>query len=593
MRALNLVEWSAIRSAGTGQLSAPAYLVGWLQRSALEGAPLTTLSDGWREEALRANESLDADPAKHPPALLDSLEDFLIQRPDPKHLNSKDEAGEGGATRSHDKTDKQTDGAAKEKNGDEQFFHSVFLSALADPDVLKDRDKQIGKEWLLALKKAVSSEDELRLLRLEEDSWLATYKAAQELYLLCPHSGLWNLGGSEAKTNFYEHMERYYSTKAGTRCSLFVVPKPTLVHVTWVGPPSTSTKLIRNKTIELRPDIDGPRLMDRALTASDRQTMNARRAEPFRPHRVIFHCLAEFKKRFQDLLEDTHIRVWAIEDQVNAEGAEVGWTKDRLPETVALIVAKSIELQAKREVKRDAVNVKNVWSLYTMWRYGGYHLDSGIIPTRTESSPGTKAPVLSSGTTVSLPAPTEFQMPNQLGPGGQGMAKLQLAFYPKGGPGNIIANDVVLVRLLLGTDVLAPEEVGQLLVLADMSKQSSNYNGDVWMVRSNRGNPRAFKALQVYAQLWFRADRLRLSKSKYFGDLYDPDELHYQGVCRFLVTAAYLTGVGPQDDREFWVEGNLGRMMDGHQLAYTLSDSGGARVESLDVDKVFFMSHGA
>lgn len=588
MSAPPILNWGEVTRAVPEVKSDIAHLVGWLQQSVMEREPVTTTKPGWSSETRRAAARLAATNDQHPPALLDSLRHFSI-----------------------------TFGERTKKDP----YAFVFLSAIARPE------KRTGEETLTDLRRSISDEEELRLLRFAQKTaksdqeptepdqeptepdleptepdlepakhyWLATYRSSAGLHLLCPASGLWNLGLAEAQNNLRRHMVKHYHDKPSTHCDCFIVPMPTLVHTTWIGPPNPERKTVGGRQLELRADIDGPQLMAEAAAMSDRASQAEGWTKKSRPHRVIFHCLQEQKKEFDTEFEGTEVRVWAIEDQVTLTTTEdqVGWSKDKMPDTVGRIIGESIRLQKGAATRRDAVNAKNVWSMYTIWRYGGYHMDTGVYPSGAEGG-AARAPKLPDRSQVKLPEPDVFAAP-YTGRDNRVM-KLRIRDFPKGGPSSIavMEDHPALAEALSppGTPPgqFIPKSLGDLAVDARKTSQYIKWGGDIWLVRSQQNNAGLLTALQVYAELWFKIQRIRATG--FWGETADPKEVIYQMACRFVVMSAFANALVPRDTNQFWQSGSLEKIFEGHKIPMDPKPGGGI-LQDLAVEKAFFKSHGA
>src|SRR4051794_3561708 len=219
----------------------------------------------------------------------------------------------------------------------------------------------------------------LRLIRIGTDAdaeTLAAYCGPTDVYLFDPRTGLWQAGSRDAKQWFSDHMNRNYSKVSAVRFRSYVIARPVPVRFTWFGPPSSRKKVIDGT--DMRADIGGPVRLAAAQGAGAA------------PLDIKFCCLSEHTAAFRNDLPAS-VKVEAIEDEFGSAGRAVLMYRpdlDDLKLTTQYIIRTSLERQKAAEAedpeanKRHVVNAKNVWSLYCMWKYGGYHLDTGVIPVQ-------------------------------------------------------------------------------------------------------------------------------------------------------------------------------------------------------------------
>lgn len=462
-----------------------------------------------------------------------------------------------------------------------------------------------GRTEMGRVKKSISNKPELRLLRAGpgDDDWLASFKGDDSLALLCPKTGLWVFDVQNARHAFTSHMNEHYGSLRNEDFLAYVVPLPTLAHTTWVGPPNSQRKDARGGKLKIRPDIDGPRLIAHGLARADQRMMAADRrwTDIDLPHRLIFHCFKAHRPDFEALFASTDVRVWAIEDQVPAPAANLTYapmTESALPSTVHHVMTTSRDLQQPNRPKREYVNAKNMWSYYSIWRYGGYHMDTGVFPASTMSDSRTKKPRSHPNPRVGMPEPTDFGIVNERG--GRKVMRLQLERW---------VDHKQFGAVAFGTDAMSmfPTPSGKvgdnkgsspasLVVRAREDGQYCDFYGDVWLMRSNRGGRTALEATMYFAQFWFFMQSLRGDEPQgagiTFNSMPDASEDKYRGASRVVVVAAALSALAPESFSELWKQGSLKDLVGDRAIpAAKPDDRGGVTVPELGLDKTFFGSH--
>jgi len=390
-----------------------------------------------------------------------------------------------------------------------------------------------------------SRHHELRLLQVGSNDnvqFLATFLTQEGIYFLCPKTGLFYWSVEQSRAQFEAHMDENYAAESGDDFRAWIVPLPTLVHVTWIGPESPNQGSLPDDAPlkDLRKDVAAARKLSRAL----------------RSHLVFFHCLKKYKLSFAQLFPAAtypNVRVVAVEDQLSEAGDKnlrlAVPELDSLDRSVGYVFRRSLELQSQTGPKRDIVNAKNMWSLYAIWRYGGYHMDSGVFPHRN----GTK-----------LPEPDEFGLARNRRQSGSGHGQdghsnagreLRLVQLDAGRvqkPFNAVLTDsqntfkqLVFPPRKSFREHLQARFAADLVVLGEVSTKIPNADVDVWLMGSNPMNPIVRRAIVFYVQEWFVLQRLRRE-----GLL---DEVMYGSACRAAIISAVYTGMAPvNDDNKFW-----------------------------------------
>ena len=168
------------------------------------------------------------------------------------------------------------------------------------------------------------------------------------------------------------------------------------VYYTWFGPPALANKVVSGVDGQVRPDVFG---ITRTAASSFANTP---------PPRFKFCCLKKYADVFRGGLPD-YIDVVPIEDQFDSKTfTAITLSRPSLDDlglTVDFILRETIAFHERRplEVKQLAF-CKDIWSLYVVWKLGGYHLDCGCFPAKVGS--------------VNIPEPTTFGIAANAGEGG-------------------------------------------------------------------------------------------------------------------------------------------------------------------------------
>jgi hypothetical protein len=196
--------------------------------------------------------------------------------------------------------------------------------------------------------------------------------------------------------------------------------------------------------------------------------------------------------------------------------------------------------------------MKDIWSLYCIWKFGGYHLDCGCFPDDDALA-------------VHLPAPTTFGTVANQQSGATQYLHCAVGF-PSGSRCAAISR---------GSQVFANSVLAGMTVPQPMPCRLQR-NIDVWLMCSPAGDPAANVALEFYVNGWFEIRRARLSEA-----------LHAQAL-RELIISAVATGVTHSGPGRTFGRGCVGYSYEDHLIDATLSP---ARVAAFNIRKVGFASH--
>ncbi len=317
------------------------------------------------------------------------------------------------------------------------------------------------------------------------------------------------------------------------------------VYFTWFGPPQQM-----NKTVEgvgaARPDLFG--LL---------RTAKARFPGGRPPPNFTLCCLKKFEAEFRSQLPD-YISTLALEDAFPATShlQSIILTKPDLTNldlSVDCILRTIIGVRGTGYANSALpypmlAFAKDLWSLYTVWKRGGYHIDAGCFPDAKY------------GGTVNLPEPTRFGVPVV---SGEGKVPLHAKVpFPGGGK--------PFCATLAGGWAGMNGAVANMTMGVTVSPQKSSHMNrqvDVWLLRAPRGDAAAETALRFYIQGWFA--------------MRDSNSLIAESY-RQLVVSAVATGIthaGPSgcSSPSGWKD--------------HLIEANGGDVPSLGLRKVGFQSH--
>lgn len=314
------------------------------------------------------------------------------------------------------------------------------------------------------------------------------------------------------------------------------------VYFSWFGPPQQANKTVAGVGAA-RPDLFG--LL---------RTAGARFPGTDAPPRFTLCCLKKFESDFKKQLPD-YINTLALEDAFNTDNFQsILLTKpdlNNLDLCVDYILREIIRVRGMNYANSALpyaylAFAKDLWSLYTVWKRGGYHIDAGCFPDPKY------------GGTVTLPAPTNFAVPVV---SDEGKTPLHAKVAFKGVKptcatlaGGWAGSNGAIAGATLGCTI-SPQKTSPL-----------NRQLDVWMLRSPQGDRGAEAALKFYIQGWFA--------------MRDNDFLNAQSY-RELVVAAVATAITHAD----------GRCSSPSGWKAHIIEAIGGDVPSLGLRKVGFQSH--
>lgn len=253
------------------------------------------------------------------------------------------------------------------------------------------------------------------------------------------------------------------------------------VFFTWLGPPQQANKEIKDVPGLHRPDLFG-------ILRTGRSTF---KNNP--PPRFTLCVLKKFKAQFDRELPD-YISTLAVDESfASSKYASILMEEpnlDDLEMSVDYIMREIVKVRgtgydSKLLPYKNLAFVKDLWSLYSVWKYGGYHLDSGIFPW----------PI---GAIVDFPEPQGFDVPTIDSGDIRGAAKHCVIQFASGKPMCVTMtySEKILETIVFRGRVVVTSKPSHLMRLLD-----------VWMIRSPAGDPSARRALEVYVRGWFEIRR--------------------------------------------------------------------------------------
>lgn len=321
----------------------------------------------------------------------------------------------------------------------------------------------------------------------------------------------------------------------------------TNVFYTWLGPPQGATKEIDGLDGKHRPDVFG---ILRTAKASFRNTP---------PPSFTLCVLQKFKAQFDAELPSfvSTLAVDAAFPTSSYQSLVLTAPKlDDLDMCVDYIMRETLQVRGTGYSTTSLpfgklAFVKDLWSLYCVWKYGGYHLDSGIFP-ETASSP------------LDFPAPTAFCVPTIDNADIRAPARRVRFALRSGKPltVTISAKASQLEGTAMQGRVTATSEQTHVARLLD-----------VWLMGAPAGDPSARLALEVYVRTWFEIQAW--SKANPTGDTKE--------LFRELVVFSALTGVthtGPQH-----------KAATAREVGERLIGGFNKKVPSMNLRKVGFRTH--
>lgn len=323
----------------------------------------------------------------------------------------------------------------------------------------------------------------------------------------------------------------------------------TNVFFTWLGPPQQPTKDIKGIPGKHRPDLFGILRTGRARFKNNP------------PPQFTLCVLKKFQAQFDRELPD-YVTTLAVDTCFDSSNfASILMEKpdlDDLGLTVDYIIREIVKVRgtgydSKLLPYKNLAFVKDLWSLYSVWKYGGYHLDSGIFPWPN-------------GATVDFPEPTGFDVPTIDSVNCRAPAKHFNVTFSTGKPmcATLRGGGSNFADMVMPGRVTASKTVSHLERLLD-----------VWMMRSPAGDPSARRALEFYVRGWFEIRRwVKANPNK---------ESATAELLRELVVFSAMTGV-THHGKKYKCNGK--RDVDAHIINGT-----GKEVKEMKLKKVGFQSH--
>lgn len=250
------------------------------------------------------------------------------------------------------------------------------------------------------------------------------------------------------------------------------------VYFTWFGPPQQATKTVSGIDGLQRPDLFG--IINTAAATFDQDE----------PPNFKFCCLKKYVTAFRNDLPN-YIDIVCIEDSFpTSDMHSILMSKpslDNLGSTVDYIMRETLKVRGttyddKLLPYSKLAFLKDLWSLYCIWHFGGYHIDCGCYPNPDEDS-------------VSLPDPTTFGAV-AITPEGTSNIYHGTVDFP-------FADDPVCCALVGGNMILRNMVFAGKTTAVGDGRSYLTRNLDVWFLRSPRHHKGAQKALELYVQGWF------------------------------------------------------------------------------------------
>jgi hypothetical protein len=268
------------------------------------------------------------------------------------------------------------------------------------------------------------------------------------------------------------------------------------------------------------------------------------------PPNIKLCVLKAYANNFRGDLPDW-VDIVPVEDQFESKNFHsISLSKPNFEDlglTVDFILRETLAFRGNRGLPFKLLAFcKDLWSLYCMWRFGGYHLDCGCLPADVGAT--------------TFPEPTTY---------GVVANDAESGSFPHGK--TRFASGVVCSTLVTGNRVFSDLVLGSSF--AETSKSNLKRLLDVWLLRSPAGHVGAQKALEFYLHGWFEIRSKNLNEN-----------LHAQAL-RELVVSAVCTGVTHSGHGIGCSGMNLYKT---HLIDATFNP---ARVPSMNLRKVGFQSH--
>jgi len=294
----------------------------------------------------------------------------------------------------------------------------------------------------------------------------------------------------------------------------------TKVHFTWLGPPSTTPKAFANG-VTVRPDIGPLRLIAGAKYPSP---------DGGRPPEFIFWCFESFLQQFRADLPD-YVEVRAIEDEFTTKGfnsiifneVNLGDMSSWVDMIIRELCGTYGNINLDRLKKKNLAMCKDIWSMYCLWRFGGYHCDSSMFFDPTLASP------------LQFPEPTNFGAVYSIDEQAQPLPIADVEYTT--------GKQCVALHMNTFRQPGTYQAVTGLNVTEKPKIQFPRLL-DVWLLRAPAGDQSVEAALHFYFNTWFYLNR-------YLGGRVGPDTYKELIVSTAMTAAICKSKTATRTDQEW------------------------------------------
>ena len=291
------------------------------------------------------------------------------------------------------------------------------------------------------------------------------------LYLFDPAYGLWyhkpDVSFDNSARWFHQALQRTHADELVITEMTTHVVEVTDVFVSWFGPPAEAIR-------GYRPDIAAS-----SALAGSRFTTTARPG-------IKFCCQARYAEQFPDL---PHVEKIIVDEHLSQEPVLSTPDFNDLDACVSTVIRQSMQTPDNR---RARLNAKNIWSLYCVYRFGGYHLDADILPLLNSDKKTRMLSPTSFGSASTSAVIAEGQQPMKPG----------LLSHVSGYFGQSGISCIALSRDAdSGLEQMLRERAG--ISSTEPPFEDTLDLPDVSVLRSPAGDHGAERALRTYLYLWF------------------------------------------------------------------------------------------
>jgi len=318
------------------------------------------------------------------------------------------------------------------------------------------------------------------------------------------------------------------------------------LYFTWLGPPQPANLTVAGIMGQQRKDT----------SAILRMHQMSFKGGP--PPNLTLCVLKKFETQFRAQLPQT-IDILPIEDAFSTKGMlsivmsrpDMG----NLDATVDYIVRETLGVRGTGysphllPTKKLAF-IKDLWSLYCLWKFGGYHLDSGCFPHQA-------------GGALDFPAPQRFGAPDVLGTDSSAFTQSQVRLQTGLTKWVMLRNSHLKMEALQG-------KVTDGQTYAPLKRMV-----DVWFLRGPKNDPVARTALETYVQGWFEIQRWAKTVEERKAEVVGARQL------RELVVSSVLTGLT-------YHQGRTRSKQESESFLLQVSQNG---LPEFGIHKVHFRSH--